>query len=56
MFGLPDDLIRVATASLEGFEMFLSTRLGSLPGVGKLDSHITMKLMKAPSTTSRDWR
>jgi DNA-binding Lrp family transcriptional regulator len=48
MFGLPDYLIRVATASLEGFETFLSTRLGSLPGVGKLDSHITMKLIKAP--------
>ncbi len=48
MFGLPDYLIRVATASLEGFETFLSTRLGGLPGVGKLDSHITMKLIKAP--------
>jgi DNA-binding Lrp family transcriptional regulator len=48
MFGLPDYLIRVATASLEGFETFLSTRLGSLPGVSKLDSHITMKLIKAP--------
>ena len=48
MFGLPDYLIRVATASLEGFETFLSTRLGNLPGVGKLDSHITMKLIKAP--------
>ncbi len=48
MFGLPDYLIRVATASLEGFEAFLSTRLGELPGVDKLDSHITMKLIKAP--------
>jgi DNA-binding Lrp family transcriptional regulator len=48
MFGLPDYLIRVATASLEGFESFLSTRLGGLPGVGKLDSHITMKLIKSP--------
>lgn len=48
MFGLPDYLIRVATASLESFEAFLSTRLGELPGVDKLDSHITMKLIKAP--------
>lgn len=48
MFGLPDYLIRVATASLDSFEAFLSTRLGELPGVDKLDSHITMKLIKAP--------
>jgi DNA-binding Lrp family transcriptional regulator len=48
MFGLPDYLIRVATASLESFETFLSTRLGDMPGVGKLDSHITMKLIKSP--------
>jgi DNA-binding Lrp family transcriptional regulator len=48
MFGVPDYLVRVATASLEGFERFLSTRLGDLPGVSKLDSHITMKLIKAP--------
>jgi DNA-binding Lrp family transcriptional regulator len=48
MFGLPDYLIRVATASLEGFEAFISTRLGELPGVDKFDSHITMKLIKSP--------
>jgi DNA-binding Lrp family transcriptional regulator len=49
MFGLPDYLIRVATASLESFEVFISTRLGDLPGVAKFDSHITMKLIKSPS-------
>ena len=48
MFGLPDYLIRVATASLETFETFLSTKLGDVPGVDKLDSHITMKLIKSP--------
>ena len=48
MFGLPDYLLRVATASLESFEAFLSTRLGDAPGVDKLDSHITMKLIKSP--------
>jgi DNA-binding Lrp family transcriptional regulator len=47
MFGLPDYLLRVATASLESFETFLSTQLGDAPGVDKLDSHITMKLIKA---------
>lgn len=48
MFGLPDYLIRVATDSLESFEAFISTELGDLPGVDKLDSHLTMKLIKSP--------
>ena len=48
MFGLPDYLLRVATASIESFETFLSTKLGDVPGVDKLDSHITMKLIKSP--------
>jgi DNA-binding Lrp family transcriptional regulator len=50
MFGLPDYLIRVATDSLESFETFISTRLGDVPGVDKLDSHITMKLIKSPDS------
>ena len=50
MFGLPDYLVRVATASLESFEAFMSTRLGDLPGVATLDSHITMKLIKSPES------
>ncbi len=48
MFGLPDYLIRVATDSLESFETFISTKLGDVPGVDKLDSHIPMKLIKSP--------
>lgn len=47
MFGLPDYLVRVATASLESFEVFVSTRLGDVPGVDKIDSHLTMKLIKS---------
>jgi DNA-binding Lrp family transcriptional regulator len=50
MFGLPDYLIRVATASLESFEAFVSTKLGDVPGLDKLDSHITMKLVKSPDS------
>jgi DNA-binding Lrp family transcriptional regulator len=38
----------VATTSIESYETFVSTRLGDLPGVDKLDSHITMKLIKSP--------
>jgi DNA-binding Lrp family transcriptional regulator len=48
MFGLPDYLLRVATASLETYETFVSTQLGDVPGVDKLDSHLTMKLIKSP--------
>jgi DNA-binding Lrp family transcriptional regulator len=50
MFGLPDYLLRVATASLETYEAFVSTRLGALPGVDKLDSHLTMKVLKSPES------
>jgi DNA-binding Lrp family transcriptional regulator len=48
MFGLPDYVIRVRTADLESYENFVSTRLGDVPGVDKLDSHLTMKLVKSP--------
>jgi DNA-binding Lrp family transcriptional regulator len=48
MFGLPDYLLRVATATLESYEAFVSTQLGNVPGVDKLDSHLTMKLVKSP--------
>lgn len=48
MFGLPDYLLRVATENIESYETFVSTRLGDAPGVDKLDSHITMKLIKSP--------
>jgi DNA-binding Lrp family transcriptional regulator len=47
MFGLPDYLLRVATADLESYEAFMSTKLGDAPGVDKLDSHLTMKLIKS---------
>jgi DNA-binding Lrp family transcriptional regulator len=48
MFGLPDYVIRVATASMESYETFVSTQLGDVPGLDKLDSHLTMKLIKSP--------
>ena len=48
MFGLPDYVLRVRTDSIETYELFVSTRLGDAPGLAKLDSHITMKLIKSP--------
>jgi DNA-binding Lrp family transcriptional regulator len=48
MFGLPDYVLRVATDSIESYEIFLSGKMGDVPGLDKLDSHITMKLIKSP--------
>jgi DNA-binding Lrp family transcriptional regulator len=53
MFGLPDYVLRVATDSIESYEVFLSGKMGDVPGVDKLDSHITMKLIKSPDGTAR---
>jgi DNA-binding Lrp family transcriptional regulator len=48
MFGLPDYFVRVAVADLESYEAFVSTRLTDVPGLARIDSHITMKTVKAP--------
>ncbi len=47
MFGLPDYFLRVATADLESFERFVTDRLEGTPGVGRVDSHLTMKTIKS---------
>jgi hypothetical protein len=33
---------------MESYETFVSTQLGDVPGLDKLDSHLTMKLVKSP--------
>ena len=48
MFGRPDYLLRVATPSIESYETFVSTKLGDVPAILTLDSHLTMKTIKAP--------
>lgn len=48
MFGLPDYVLRVGTPDLDTFENFVTARLGALPGIGKIDSHLTMKVVKSP--------
>lgn len=47
MFGLPDYLIRVRTADADAFERWLTTRLLGDPAVARVDSRITMKLIKS---------
>ncbi|MER5265701.1 Lrp/AsnC family transcriptional regulator [Actinosynnema sp. NPDC002837] len=46
MFGLPDYFLRVATADLESFERFVTDRLEDAPGIGRVDSHLSMKTVK----------
>ncbi len=46
MFGLPDYFLRIATADLESFERFVTDRLEATPGIGRVDSHLTMKTIK----------
>ena len=48
MFGLPDYVIRVGTPDLDAFESFVTARLGAVPGIAKVDSHLTMKVVKSP--------
>jgi len=46
MFGLPDYFLRIATADLEGFEAFVTHDLEDIPGIARVDSHLTMKIIK----------
>lgn len=47
MFGLPDYLIRVRVANAAEYERWLSTQLFSDPAVARVDSRVTMKVLKA---------
>jgi DNA-binding Lrp family transcriptional regulator len=48
MFGLPDYVVRVGTPDLDTYEAFVTARLGAVPGIAKIDSHLTMKVVKSP--------
>jgi len=47
MFGLPDYVLRVATVDLRAFESFVTDRLEATPGLARVDSHLTMKVVKS---------
>jgi Lrp/AsnC family leucine-responsive transcriptional regulator len=47
MFGLPDYIIRVAVADTAAYERFYMNKLAELPGVTRVNSQFTMKLVKA---------
>jgi DNA-binding Lrp family transcriptional regulator len=46
MFGIPDYLIRVQVADLAAYERWLTTQLLGDPAIARVDSRITMKLVK----------
>jgi DNA-binding Lrp family transcriptional regulator len=48
MFGLPDYVVRVGTPDLDTFEAFVTAGLGAVAGIAKIDSHLTMKVVKSP--------
>jgi DNA-binding Lrp family transcriptional regulator len=46
MFGRPDYFLRVAVADHAAYEAFLTGKIAGLPGVLRLESHLTMKTVK----------
>ena len=50
MFGLPDYVVRVAVADQEAYEAFYMNELAELPGIGRVSSQFTMKLVKSAQT------
>ena len=47
MFGLPDYVIRVAVADQAAYEAFYMNELAELPGLARVNSQFTMKMVKA---------
>jgi DNA-binding Lrp family transcriptional regulator len=46
MFGLPDYFIRVQVADAPSYEQWLTTQLLGDPAIARVDSRITMKLVR----------
>lgn len=53
MFGSPDFEVVIATKDLAAYEVFMSTRLLTLPGIGKLHSRFPMLLIKSATPMAR---
>jgi DNA-binding Lrp family transcriptional regulator len=48
LFGRPDYFMRVAVADHAAYEAFLTRKMSGLAGVLRMESHLTMKKIKAP--------
>jgi Lrp/AsnC family transcriptional regulator, leucine-responsive regulatory protein len=46
LFGVPDYLVRVAVRDAAAYEAFYMNELAELPGIGRVTSQFTMKLVK----------
>ena len=46
MFGLPDYVVRVAVADQAAYEAFYMNQLAELPGLARVNSQFTMKMVK----------
>ena len=49
MFGLPDYIVRVAVADQAAYETFYLSKLAELPGLARVNSQFTMKMVKRGS-------
>lgn len=47
MYGRPDYFLRVAVADHAAYETFLTDKLSGLPGVLRIESHLTLKKIKS---------
>jgi DNA-binding Lrp family transcriptional regulator len=47
MFGLPDYMIRVRVPDLTAYERWLTTQLMGDPAIARVDSRLTMTLVKS---------
>ncbi|GAA1938108.1 Lrp/AsnC family transcriptional regulator [Kitasatospora viridis] len=47
MFGRPDYFLRVVVADHAAYSAFLTNRLTGLPGILRVESHLTMKTVKS---------
>lgn len=48
MYGIPDYFIRVQVANTAEYEQWMITRLMGDPAIARVDSRITMKMLKTP--------
>ncbi len=55
-WGLPDYMVRVGTPYLDTFEAFVTAGLGAVPGIARIDSHLTMKVVKSPDRRAQPSR
>ena len=46
MFGIPDYVVRVMVADQAAYETFYMNKMGELPGLARVNSQFTMKLVK----------